>query len=94
MSTKISGSFAATGQSAESYLLRYFNVSLNFNGGTATVDLERSFDDGATWEVRQSFTTDTSTAIFEPEPKTKYRLNCTSFTTGPVSYRIGGTGIS
>lgn len=94
MSTKISGSFAATGASAEHYLLRYFNVSLDFNGGTATVDLERSFDDGATWETRQSFSADTSTAIFEPETGVKYRLNCSAFTSGPVAYRIGASGLS
>jgi hypothetical protein len=94
MSTKINGSFSATGTSAEHYLLRYFNVSLDFNSGTATVDLERSFDDGATWEIRQSFTSDESTAIFEPEKKVKYRLNCSAFTSGPVSYRIGTSGLS
>lgn len=94
MSAKISGSFTATGSSSASYIMRYFNLSLAFGGGTATIDLERSFDDGSTWEVRQSFTADASTAILEPEKGVKYRLTCSAYTSGTVTYRIGSSGLS
>lgn len=93
MSAKISGTFTATGSSAECHILRYFNVSLNYGGGAATIDLERSFDDGDTWEVRQTFTENASTAILEPEKGVKYRLTCSAYTSGTIAYRIGSSGL-
>ncbi len=94
MSTaRLSGTFTADGTSAELYLFRHFNLSVQ---GTfvATVNIQRSFDDGATWETTDSVTTKVSTVGFEPEKGVKYRLSCSGYTSGSVEYRIGGNGIS
>lgn len=99
----VSGSFTATGQST-SFVPTVgtrdtncgeFNVSAS---GTfvATVQLERSFDNGDNWFVCSSDASGTAaswTAPFsvvaeEPTPGTIYRLHCAAFTSGTVAYRI------
>jgi len=62
----------------------------------ATVTIEQSFDQGANWSAasRDSAGTDaTYTAPFrvvieEPEAGVLYRLNCTAYTSGTVTYRM------
>ena len=92
MGTKISGTFSATGQSANTVVFRHFNVSLGTF--TGTIHLERSFDNGATWEVTDTFTSQTSAVAFEPEKGVFYRFNCQTLSTGTPTYRIGGDGAS
>lgn len=98
----VTGTFTETGQSA-SFIptiaarstTNAFNVSAS---GTfvATVQLERSFDNGTSWFVCSSDASGTAaswTAPFsviaeEPTPGVLYRLNCTAYTSGTVTYRI------
>jgi hypothetical protein len=99
----VTGTFTATGQSATFSPIvatrdtncGQFNVSAS---GTfvATVQLERSFDNGTNWFVcssdsagtAASFTAPFSVTAEEPEAGTLYRLNCTAYTSGTVTYRI------
>ena len=69
-----------------------------------SVQLERCFDGGTTWIVCQDASITGGQAIYsaqnvdvsrvfgESERTVLYRLNCTAFTTGPVSYRLSQTG--
>lgn len=102
MGTPITGTFTATGQSSSFYPTvgdrstnNLFNVSAS---GTfvATVVLQRSFDNGSNWFTCSSDASGTSaswTAPFsvvasESEQGVLYRLNCTAYTSGTVTYRI------
>ena len=100
MTTSVTGTFGETGQSPSFRpVLRrlgegQFNVSLS---GTfvATVALERSFD-GTNWftcsrdsaGTAASWTAPMSVVVEEPEAGVLYRLNCTAFTSGTVTYRM------
>lgn len=98
----VTGSFTATGQSssfaptiASRSTANGFSVSAS---GTfvATVQLERSFDNGDNWFVCSSDASGTtaswsapfSVVAEEPTPGVLYRLNCTAYTSGTVTYRI------
>lgn len=93
----ISGVFAGTGQSASIHIRGKATVMLW--GGTATVNIERSVDGGATWVIASKDSSGTpaiynatavapvSIVIDEPEERALYRLNCTAFT-GATNYRI------
>lgn len=103
--TAVTGSFTSTGQSQSIGLapfyahsndgLTYYNLTIS---GTfsASIKVERSFDDGQTWHALTDdmagtqvvFTTPVSTMLREPEPTVKYRLNCTSYTSGTADYRL------
>jgi hypothetical protein len=100
----VSGSFTGTGQSASfqlpgnrgpAMLPILLNITLS---GTfsATVVVERSFDDGSTWHPvakntdgdAASYTAPLSLSAAECETPMLYRLNCTSYSSGTVTYRI------
>lgn len=99
----VAGNFTATGRSAvfapvvggSPNEVAQFNIS---GSGTfvATVQLERSFDNAATWIVcssdsagtAASFTAPFSVVAEEPEAGVVYCLNCTAYTSGTVTYRI------
>jgi hypothetical protein len=90
------GTFTGTGQSATPSPDGDFNVSL-WGTFAATVQLERSFDAGATLlpvtyvdGSALSWSGPVSTTLSEPESGLLYRLNCTAFTSGTVNYRISG----
>lgn len=86
----ISGSFSDTGESADSF--RYagqFNVSLS-GFGTATVAVQRSFDNGSTWVTVESFTEDTERFAVSPQSDVLWRFNCTSHSSGTIVYRMSG----
>ena len=70
---------------------------------TGSVQLERSFDGGATWLVANAggggqmaiYATGTpvNLAFGEPEMSVMYRLNCTAYTgPNPINYRLSETG--
>lgn len=93
----LSGSFAGTGQSASVLIKGLANVVID--GGDGTVAIERSFDNGSTWQVASrdgqgnpaSFATATNGfngLIEEPEDAILYRLNCTAYASGTITYRI------
>lgn len=101
MTQPVTGTFTATGVSASfKPVMRVmawnqFNVSAS---GTfvATVKLERSFDNGDNWFVcssdsagtEASWTAPFSVVAEEPSSGVLYRLNCTAYTSGTVTYRI------
>lgn len=101
MSQNLTGTFAATGQSASFLpdgvadgLVRSFNISL-WGTFVGTVQLERSFDNGTTWlplttngtQVNK-YTAPCSEYVEESEVGVLYRLNCTAYTSGTVNYRL------
>jgi hypothetical protein len=66
---------------------QYFNVSIA-GITTATVQVQRSFDDGTTWKVVSSHTADAELQLFEAEPNVQYRLEVTAWTSGTLLLRI------
>lgn len=90
----VAGTFGATGQSSSFRPIGKFNVSLR---GTfvATVAIERSFD-GTNWAgvsrdssgTAATFTAPCGVIAEEVEGDTLYRLNCTAYTSGTVTYRV------
>lgn len=61
-------------------------------GFVANINLERSFDGGSTWIPGGVYAAAASTLINEPERHVGYRLNCTQYTSGTISYRLSQTG--
>ena len=69
---------------------------------SASVQIERSFDGGATWIVcnvgasgtlaQYTAGTPVSLTFGEPEKDVLYRLNCYAYTSGTINYRISETG--
>ena len=94
----ISGTFGATGQSASIPVFGFASVFIE--GGTGTVEVERSTDGGANFHAvsqdeigtpaAYATTTDVgfNGRIFEPESQVLYRFNCTSYTSGTINYRL------
>jgi len=93
MSAILSGTFGATGESTDVPLFRNFNISIQ-GTFTATVHLQRTFDDGATWETTATYTAPVSTAGEEIEKGVSYRLSCSAYTSGTATYRLGQSGFS
>ena len=97
----VAGSFAGAGVSASYQPITPFNPQRGFNlsiwgSFVATIQLERSFDSGASWLPITAqgnqiyvFNGACSEVIEEPEGGVLYRLNCTAFTSGAANYRIG-----
>jgi hypothetical protein len=101
----VTGSFTATGQSASfvpfisdrSTKAGTFNIALS-GTGVASIQLEKSFDNGTTWcQVYGGGTqlyawSYNSVNLTEQGQETEQdvilRLNCTSYTSGTVTYRI------
>jgi hypothetical protein len=103
MSQNVTGTFTALGQS-NAFLPEglnefgevdhQFNVSL-WGTFVATVQLERSFDNGTTWlpltangTQVMKWTAPASESTGETEAGVLYRLNCTAYTSGTVNYRL------
>lgn len=89
----LSGSFTAAGQGAAVDFRGRFNITL-WGSFVATVELQRSFD-GSTWHpctfsdgVVNAWTAPMSIVAEEPEAGVRYRLACTSHTSGTISYRV------
>jgi hypothetical protein len=62
------------------------NISLAF-ASTGTVNLERSFDQGGTWKVVETYTESYEGVIDDPQGAS-YRLDCDA-AGGNIVYRIG-----
>ena len=82
----IEGNITATGITATTQLSGIFDLSLT-GFGAATVDLERSTDGGATWGLVESFTSDAQ-KTGETSGGSHFRMNCTSYTSGTIRYRV------
>jgi len=107
-SAVVSGTFTATGQSASILAWGQVNIVVYGSGGpngnwNATVRAERSFDGGTTWivvgvggsGVQASWNTpnqDVSVVYDEPEKGVLYRLNCVTYASGTINYRMSTTG--
>lgn len=86
--TPVTGSFTGTTASAPfAGGVKGFNISLS-GFGSATVDLERSFDKGVTWLVVESFTADTERRVDDPAQDIYYRFNVSTYGSGTIVYRI------
>ena len=92
----LTGTFTATGRSAVFTLDQnsiQFNMTL-WGTFSATIRPERSFDKGVTWHpitalgTTLDFTGPCSETFEEYEDAAIYSLNCTSFSSGTVNYRI------
>ena len=81
------GSFAATGTSSSFSSRAGFNISLA-GFGSATVQLQRSFDDGTTWRVVKTYTANVEERCDDPEVGVFYRFECTAYTSGTIVYRL------
>jgi hypothetical protein len=94
--TAVAATFGAVAQSValSPAAGRGFNISL-WGSFSATVQLERSFDGGTTWlpitangTQLEKFTGPVSEQWQDDEVGVQYRLNCTSWSSGTVNYRI------
>ena len=92
----LQGQFTGTGASASVPVTGVANLLLSFNGASATVEIQRSFDGGSTWYTLSkdstpnpaSYTDDINASIDEFEYGVLYRFNCTSYTSGTITYRL------
>lgn len=86
----VSGSFTGSGQVSDWFQTAGgFNLSLS-GFGTATVKLQRSFDEGDTAVDVETFTASAERRVDDPEPGVWYRFNCSSHSSGTISYRLSG----
>ena len=93
----VSGSLGSANAVSKSF---YPNANLGMNvsvWGTfvGTVQMQRSFDNGATWlpltsggAATKSFTAPASEMWTEVEQGVAYRLQCTAYTSGTINYRL------
>ena len=81
------GTFTASGQSTA--VPGKSIITLSISGfGSATVELQRSYDSGSTWKVVDSFTANTEKNIEGIGDKFLYRLDCT-WSSGTIAYGLG-----
>lgn len=97
-----SGNLSATGSSAtfQPKESSYIQTKMPFNysiSGTfvGTVVLEKSFDGGTTWlqaydstGTAISYTAPKNIILEEPEAGVLYRVRCSAYTSGTISYRL------
>ena len=95
--SKVDSTFTGTGQSAEVELRGKANILID--GGDGTVVIERkllgmsaffpiSKDSSGNPASYATGTLGFNGTIEDPEPGVLYRLNCTVFVSGPITYRI------
>ena len=82
------GTFGATGQSTAVPGNELLTLSLS-GFDSATVILQRSFDKGSTWKTVKSYTADAEENIETVNYRTLYRLNCTVWSSGTITYWLG-----
>ena len=79
------GTITATGETDLGTLASTFNLSLG-SFGTASINLERSFD-GVKWGVLETFTANAE-KTGESNERAQYRFNTTAYTSGTITYRV------
>lgn len=94
----LASSFTATGASPSISFTGDANFALT--GGVGTVKLQKSFDYGSTWITVSRSSDGTEAAytlaangnvaviVYEPEQGVLYRVNCTAYTSGTITYRL------
>jgi hypothetical protein len=96
--TVLAGSLVATGASSSVPVFGPANLFL-YGVFVGTARLERSFDGGTTWIPctidaagdYASYSVVASLVFNEPEHGMLYRINCTAYTSGTISYRISNS---
>lgn len=96
--TLLAGSLAAVGASAGVPMFGVFNLFV-YGTFVGTVRLERSFDGGTTWVPctvdaagdYASYSVPASLTVTEAENGMLYRINCTAYTSGSISYRLSSS---
>lgn len=96
--TTVTLSAVATATGADT-TAKFTSATISYVGN---IQLERSFDGGATWIVcniggsgalaQWSAGTPVSLSFGEPEREVQYRLNCLTYSSGTINYRISATG--
>ena len=86
MGILVEGTITSTTPTATIQIDTKLNLSLR-NFGVASINLERSFDDGSTWGSVETFTANAEKIGDELEPAL-YRLNPTSYSSGTIAFRI------
>ena len=90
----VTGTFAAVGSSSALLPVPQEggdqkNMNLSLSGTWAgTILLERSFDGGTNYFTVNSYTANTEARIPESEVGVLYRLTCSVYTSGTVTYRL------
>lgn len=95
MASLASGTITASGATTGVVVAGTANVLLDFNGARANVRLERSFDNvnyyplsvDASGNIAR-WSSSFNGIIDEPEASVYYRLNCTDYVSGTITYRI------
>jgi len=88
------GSLAGLGTTAWLPFAGRFNLTLGPDAFTGTVQVERSFDGGATAHpctqtgAVRLFTAPATEVLDEPEPGVLYRLRCSAYSAGPIRWRL------
>ena len=82
------GTFGATGTSTADFISGKFSLTLS-GYGSATVQLQRSFDSGSNWKVVETFTADDEVIVEEAVAQgVQYRLECTVYGSGTIAYGL------
>jgi hypothetical protein len=95
----VKGSFTGTGSSAALNVIGAVNINIQKGGGSATIDIEKSFDGGSNYNIVSkdadgadaSYTTtsDFNGSIEDVgEGAILYRLTCSTYGSGTISYRL------
>lgn len=85
--TPVTGTFTGVAVSSSFVTRAGFNISLQ-GFGVATVLLQRSFDRGVNWGTVAEYTANAEQRCDDVEMGVEYRLNCTSYTSGTIPYRL------
>ena len=85
--TPVTGNFTGATASEAFATKSGFNMSLS-GFGSATVQLQRSFDEGTSWKVVESFTADAERRVDDPGVGVWYRFSCSVYTSGTIAYRL------
>lgn len=80
---------SATGTGAGDTLnARVGDLNVSVSGfGSATIALQRCLD-GTNWRTIESYTSDTEKIATATRPGEKWRLNCTSYSSGTIVMRL------
>jgi hypothetical protein len=88
MATSVSGTFAATGTSAAQNHSGGGLLGLSISGTfVGTIKLERYM--GAAWHTIETYTSITEKNVSTASASILYRLNCSAYTSGTVTYYLG-----
>jgi hypothetical protein len=86
-STPNAGTFTATGVSDRKAITGNGVVSIS-GIASSTVILQRSVNSGTSWVDVKTYTADATENITEVETDVFYRLNCTVYGSGTITYRL------